>query len=132
MAEKADKFCADQLRRARVPWLAESRRYCLDCYRAERLKEDVMKKERKCKCGAELEKGKQKCAVCREGRPAGVKLSPPDVKPLPGDRNIITIDLSARPEIAMKIHTLARENFRTLDMQVLYMLHQEPERSGGK
>lgn len=96
-------------------------------------------KERKCKKHPRelLEKGKQKCAVCRGEKPNVPVPPPPAGAPsgsvtTSGAGSRVTVDLSARPELAMRIHQLAQENFRTIDMQVLYMLHQEYERSGGK
>lgn len=88
-----------------------------------------MKKTRICKCGSgkELQKGKQKCDVCNPKKKGkGGTPPPPAAGPLKGALvgSVITLDLSKRPELAMKIAQLAEENYRTLDMQVLYMLHQ--------
>lgn len=41
---------------------------------------------------------------------------------------VISLDLSRRPELAKRLHDLAEQAYRTVELQVLYMLTQEYER----
>lgn len=126
LADRADKLCLDQLELMKYEHWRDRRTHCLDCERGTRLEEE-MKKKRICKCGSgkELEKGKQKCEECKPGATKKKGENQPPAAEAPSASragNIITLDLGKRPEIAMRIHQLAQDNFRTVELQVLYML----------
>lgn len=70
------------------------------------------------------------CPQCKEGD--GSAGAPPAEK-LKASRNgmIITLDLSRNLDLAMRIRDLAQQNYRTPELQVLYMLDQEYQREKG-
>ena len=93
-----------------------------------------MKKKRICKCGSgkELSKGQRKCDDCNPKTKKGPvpRGQGPGKQPATGpakasrDGSVITLDLGKRPDLYMTINRLAEENFRTVELQVLFMLTQ--------
>jgi hypothetical protein len=132
LADKAEAFCLTRIRAVRARNYTVELSHCARCERAIEL-EDAMKKKRLCKCGSgkELEKGKQKCDDCRPGAKRKGS-TPPQRSGGTGDASrtgpVITIDLARRPELAMKISQLADQNYRTPELQVLYMLDHAEEK----
>lgn len=68
------------------------------------------------------------CPQCKSGKgpaPAAERAPRREAAAATRAGMVITVDLSKRPELAKRLHDLAEKAYRTVELQVLFMLNQE-------
>jgi hypothetical protein len=139
-ASGAAAFCTGRYEASRSDHSDQHFSPCRDCERGERLHREnkenrnMATKQFKKKCpehGEFITTGPRgEYPLCKGGKgplDAGTKHHPKASRV----GLVITVDLGRRPELAQRLHEMAEANYRTPELQVLYILDQEYQREKG-